>query len=77
MNSVNAETLMTAYVLGVGGFITFLAVMDEIQRRSFNPPRAPDRIFRCDNCSWVYTDDPQVDRSRCPGCGRTNEPFHF
>lgn len=74
---MNLEILLTVYVMGVGGVIAVLALLDEIRRRSFNPPRDPDRIFRCDNCGWVYTDDPRVDRSRCPGCGRTNDPFHF
>lgn len=74
---MSAEGLMTAYLLGLGGLIGLLALMDEIRRRAFNPPREPDRIFRCGDCGWVYTDDPPVERSRCPGCGKTNEPFRF
>jgi rubrerythrin len=71
------EKLLTLYLLAVGGLIGSLAILDEVRRRAFNPPREPDRIFRCLDCGWVYTDDPGVERSRCPGCGRTNEPFRY
>jgi rubrerythrin len=54
-----------------------LAIYYEFRQRNFEPARRPDQIFRCAKCSLVYTDDPEVDRSRCPGCGRTNEPFGF
>jgi ribosomal protein S27AE len=28
---------------------------------------------RCERCGLVYTDDPDVTRSRCSQCGRVNE----
>jgi predicted Zn-ribbon and HTH transcriptional regulator len=36
-----------------------------------------DRIFRCVKCGFVYTDDPDVDRSRCSQCGQMNDPIEF
>jgi len=36
-----------------------------------------DRIFRCQKCGYVYTDDADVDRSRCSQCGKLNEPIVF
>jgi DNA-directed RNA polymerase subunit RPC12/RpoP len=39
--------------------------------------RSSDRIFRCAKCGSVYTDDPDVDRSRCAQCGQMNDPIEF
>ena len=36
-----------------------------------------DRIFRCEKCGFVYTDDPDVDRSRYSQCGKSNEAIEF
>ena len=36
-----------------------------------------DRVFRCTKCGLVYTDDADVDRSRCTQCGKLNEPIVF
>jgi DNA-directed RNA polymerase subunit RPC12/RpoP len=36
-----------------------------------------DRVFRCVKCAYVYTDDPDVDRSRCQQCGTLNEAIKF
>ena len=46
---------------------------------AFDGEKVPneDKVFRCEECSYVYTDDPDVDRSRCPQCGRVNETFKF
>ena len=49
----------------------------EIRSRRFGPARKQDRIFRCERCGSVYTDDADVDRSRCSQCGTLNEPFQF
>ncbi len=46
-------------------------------RRSFAADSSDDSIFRCRKCSYVYTDDPDVDLSRCPQCGNSNEVFEF
>jgi rubrerythrin len=49
----------------------------ERRRRSFAADSSDDSIFRCTKCSYVYTDDPDVDLSRCPQCGTSNEVFEF
>ena len=49
----------------------------EFRRRRFTPTPSEDRIFRCRRCGYVYTDDPDVDRSRCSQCGRMNEAIEF
>lgn len=71
------ESLILVYVLAGLAVVGGLSLWGEHRRRSFEPARDPDQVFRCDRCSLVYTDDPEVERSRCPGCGRTNEPFRF
>jgi predicted Zn-ribbon and HTH transcriptional regulator len=48
-----------------------------MRRRRFWPTHSEDRIFRCKKCGYVYTDDPDVDRSRCTQCGKLNEPIVF
>jgi hypothetical protein len=74
---MNISSLITIYVtLGLGGLLG-LWIFSEIRRRRFEPSRAEDRIFRCKNCGFVYTDDPDVDRSRCAQCGKLNEPIEF
>jgi predicted Zn-ribbon and HTH transcriptional regulator len=54
-----------------------LAVYSELRRRRFAPSSTEDRIFRCQNCGLVYTDDPDVDRSRCSQCGLLNDAIQF
>jgi hypothetical protein len=54
-----------------------LAIYSELRRRRFGPTHTEDRIFRCKKCGYVYTDDPDVDRSRCTQCGKLNEPIAF
>ena len=49
----------------------------ELRRRRFGFTPSEDRIFRCGKCSFVYTDDPDVDRSRCPHCGTANQAITF
>ncbi|MFM7103008.1 MAG: hypothetical protein ACKOET_17395 [Verrucomicrobiota bacterium] len=74
---MSGELAIALYLLfGLGGW-GLLALLHEYRRRAFTLGREPDRVFRCDRCQMVYTDDPGVERSRCPGCGRTNEPFRF
>jgi hypothetical protein len=69
--------LILAYVVvllaGIGG----LAIYTELRRRRFQPTPSEDRIFRCRRCGYVYTDDPDVDRSRCSQCGQMNEAIEF
>lgn len=71
------EHLIVAWTLMVLGALATVALWDERVRRRVGADISEDRIFRCAQCSLVYTDDPEVDRSRCPGCGRTNSPVQF
>jgi len=52
-------------------------VLAERRRRSFEPQPTEDTIFRCRKCAYVYTDDEDVEVSRCPQCGTTNEAVEF
>ena len=65
------------YVAGLLGGLACVAVFYELRRKRFEPTRSEDNIFRCENCAFVYTDDADVDRSRCPQCGRLNEVYNF
>ena len=69
--------LILAYVVALLAALCGLGLYSEMRRRRFKPSPIEDRIFRCQNCGYVYTDDPDVDRSRCAQCGRLNEPIEF
>jgi rubrerythrin len=71
------ERMIFAYVAILLGGIATLAVMAERRRRSFEPQPTEDTIFRCRKCAYVYTDDEDVEVSRCPQCGATNEAVEF
>ncbi len=74
---MSAATLILVYVvallLGLGG----LGIYSEMRKRRFHPTPSEDRIFRCRNCGYVYTDDADVDRSRCSQCGKLNEAIEY
>ena len=72
-----AETLIFTYVVSLLAALSGLAVYSEMRRRRFGPAASADRIFRCEKCGLVYTDDADVERSRCSQCGRLNEPIEF
>jgi ribosomal protein L37E len=74
---MSAEQLIGVYVLSLLAALSILAVYSEIRSRRFGPARKQDRIFRCERCGSIYTDDADVDRSRCSQCGTLNEPFEF
>jgi protein-arginine kinase activator protein McsA len=74
---MTAQTLLLAYVVSLLAALSLLAVYSEIRSRRFRPAREQDRIFRCELCGSVYTDDADVDRSRCSQCGTLNEPMQF
>ena len=74
---MSVETLIGGYVLSLLAVLSVLAVYSEIRSRRFGPARKQDRIFRCERCGSIYTDDADVDRSRCSQCGTLNEPFEF
>jgi len=74
---MSPESLISFWILGLLVALAAIAFRNELRRRRVEREVSEDRIFRCSNCGLVYTDDAEVDRSRCPGCGRTNVPFVF
>lgn len=73
---MSTATLIAIYVTALLGALCGLIIYSEMRRRRFGTSQQ-DRIFRCRNCGNVYTDDPDVDRSRCVQCGKLNEPIEF
>lgn len=71
------QTLILGFVVLTLGALGTLMVFSELRRRRFDPRPSQDRIFRCAKCGSVYTDDPDVDRSRCPQCHKLNEAIEF
>jgi hypothetical protein len=69
--------LIATYVTVLLASLLGLWIFSEMRRRRFGPTRTEDRVFRCAKCGFVYTDDPDVDRSRCSQCGKLNEPIEF
>jgi predicted Zn-ribbon and HTH transcriptional regulator len=71
------EELLLAYVAvlltGLGGLTWY----SSRRQKRFGPRPSDDRVFRCEKCAYVYTDDPDVDRSRCQQCGTLNEAIRF
>jgi hypothetical protein len=74
---VRDEALIFWYVTGLLAVLGIIGVYYELRLRRFEPTRSEDNIFRCENCAFVYTDDADVDRSRCPQCGKVNDVFNF
>ncbi len=71
------DALILAYVLSLLAALSGLVIYSELRRRRFRPSSSEDRIFRCKNCGLVYTDDPDMDRSRCSQCGQMNDAIEF
>lgn len=69
--------LLFAYVVVLLGSLAGVGIYYHFRRKRFEPTPSEDRVFRCDGCGFVYTDDADVDRSRCPQCGRHNESYRF
>ena len=69
--------LILAYLFVLLAALAGLAVYTEFRQRRFKPTPSDDRIFRCAKCGYVYTDDTDVDRSRCSQCGQLNEAIQF
>ncbi len=66
-------TYLVVLLAGLAG----AAIYSELHRRRFEPTPSEDRVFRCGRCGYVYTDDPDVKRSRCSQCGQMNEGIEF
>ncbi len=75
--SVAIHNLILLYVVVLLAGLTGVAIYAELRRRRFEPTATEDRIFRCGRCGYVYTDDPDVDRSRCSQCGQMNTAIEF
>jgi predicted Zn-ribbon and HTH transcriptional regulator len=74
---MSTPSLILAYVVVMLSIICTLSIYTELRRRRFRPTASADRIFRCEKCGFVYTDDHDVERSRCSQCGKLNEAIEF
>lgn len=74
---MSIDHLIFWYLFSLLAGLSAIALYSEWIRRRFEPTPSEDRIFRCGKCSFVYTDDADVDRSRCPQCGTVNESIEF
>ena len=74
---MSIPNLILTYVAALLAGLAMLGIYSELRRRRFEPAESEDNIFRCQKCGYVYTDDPDVDRSRCSQCGRLNEAIEF
>jgi predicted Zn-ribbon and HTH transcriptional regulator len=71
------DTILTVYVFVLLAALAVIAIYYEHRQKRFGPTPSADRIFRCEKCGFVYTDDPDVDRSRCSQCGTLNDAIKF
>jgi acetyl-CoA carboxylase beta subunit len=71
------DSIILLYMVLMLGSVALLAAYTSHRQRRFSPTRSEDSIFKCGDCEAVYTDDADVDLSRCPQCGRMNEPMKF
>ena len=74
---MSTSLLILAYVIVLLGALSGLGIYTELRKRRFQPSATEDKIFRCSKCGCVYTDDPDVDRSRCAQCGKMNAAIEF
>lgn len=74
---MTVPNLILTYLITLLGVLAAACIYSELRRRRFEPTASEDRIFRCNKCGYVYTDDPDVERSRCSQCGRLNDAIEF
>jgi len=74
---MRADQVIFLFVASLLAGLSAVAAYYEFRRKRFEPMPSEDHIFRCEVCAFVYTDDADVDRSRCPQCGQTNDMFNF
>ena len=74
---MSVPALLFTYVAAMLAALGGLGVYTELRRRRFEPQGNQDSIFRCRKCDYVYTDDADVDRSRCSQCGQMNDAIKF
>jgi uncharacterized Zn finger protein len=71
------DKLLFVYLVSLLAALSAVAIYSELRRRRFRPTPSEDHVFRCEKCGLVYTDDADVDRSRCSQCGTVNEAIEF
>ncbi|HSH92729.1 MAG TPA: hypothetical protein VK968_01140 [Roseimicrobium sp.] len=74
---MNIDGLFIAAVTASIFLFAGLALFYERRQKRFEPTRARDNVFRCEKCGFVYTDDPDVDCSKCSQCGMMNDEVKF
>ena len=74
---MSLDALILAYVALLLAALSGVALYSEQRQKRFGPAPSEDRIFRCKQCGFVYTDDADVDRSRCSQCGTLNQAIRF
>ena len=74
---MSLSSLIFLYLVSLLAALSVVAVYYEKRRKRFEPAPSEDRIFRCEKCAFVYTDDADVERSRCPHCGTLNREIEF
>ena len=74
---MSPDALLFVYVVSLLAGLSGVALYSDFRRKRFEPAPSEDRIFRCAQCAYVYTDDADVDRSRCPQCGMANDSIKF
>jgi len=74
---MTADALIFGYVVVLLAALSAVAIYFEHRRRRFEPTPSEDNIFRCEKCGFVYTDDGDVERSRCSQCGTLNNVIKF
>ena len=71
------DATLYLYEVSLLAGVSAVALYYDFRRKQFEPTPSADQIFRCEQCAFVYTDDPDVDRSRCPQCGTQNKSMNF
>lgn len=74
---MTSDLLVFLYVAGLLALLVVVGLYEGRRRKRFEPAPSEDNIFRCGRCGFVYTDDADVERSRCPQCGTQNQTFQF
>jgi hypothetical protein len=75
--TVSIPYLILTYLIAALAALGGIMLYTDFRQRRFKPAPSEDRIFRCAKCGCVYTDDPDVERSRCSQCGELNEAIEF
>jgi hypothetical protein len=74
---MTSDVMIFSYVVVLLATLCAVGLYFERRQRWFGPRPSDDHVFRCVECGYVYTDDPDVDRSRCQQCGTLNEAVTF